>query len=176
MYKHVTSAFRAAHCHLKNIHCLKAFLTQETLVTVVHTFVTSRIDYCNSLLYGISDYNINRFQRIQNGADRIVTNTQKYDNIPQILQILHWLLVRQRIHFKIWLITYKSINNMAPEYLCELVSIKSHPENSGNPVRCYYRCWCLGSSDMVIAHLVLQHPICGMGYRQILETVVCWKF
>ena len=88
MYQNVTSVCRAAYYHLKNSHCLKAFLTQETLVTVVHAFATSRIDYCNSLLYGISDYNINRLHRIQNSA-----------------------------------ITYKSINDMTPEYLCEMVSI-----------------------------------------------------
>ena len=111
MHEHVTSACRAAYYHLKNIHCLKAFLTQESLVTVVHAFVTSRIDYYNSMLYGISDYNINRRQRIQNSAARIVTYTRKYDHITPILQNLHWLPVRQRIHFKILLITYKSINN-----------------------------------------------------------------
>jgi len=76
MYEHITSVCRAAYYHLKNIHCLKAFLTQESLVAVVHAFVTSRIDYCNSLLYRISDYNMNRLQRIQNSAASIVTNTQ----------------------------------------------------------------------------------------------------
>jgi len=124
MHEHVTSVCRAAYCHLKNIHCLKEFLTQESLVTVVHAFVTSRIDYCNSLLYGISDYNINRLQPIQNSAARIVTDTRKYDHVTPILQKLHRLPVRQRIHFKIWLITYKSINDMVPEYLCEPVSIR----------------------------------------------------
>jgi len=113
----------------KNIHCLKAFLTQEALITVVHAFVTSRIDYCNSLLYGISDYNINHHQRIQNSAARIVINARKYDNITPILQKLHRLPVRQRIHFQIVLITYKSIDDMPLEYLCELVSIrKSSPK------------------------------------------------
>jgi len=125
MHEHVTSVCRAAYYHLKNIHCLKAFLKQEAIVTVVHIFVTSRIDYCNSLLYGISDYNMNRLQRIQNSATRIVTNTRRYDHITPILQKLHWLPVRQRIHFQISLITYKSINDMAPEYLCELVSIRN---------------------------------------------------
>jgi len=62
MNEHVTSVCRAAYYHLMNIHCLKALLTQEVLVTVVHAFVTSRIDYCNSLLYDISNYNINRLQ------------------------------------------------------------------------------------------------------------------
>jgi len=60
MYEHVTSVCRTVYYHLKNTHCLKAFLTKEALVTVVHAFVTSHIDYCNSLLYVISDYNINR--------------------------------------------------------------------------------------------------------------------
>ena len=113
-----------AHYHLKNIQCLKTFLTQDTLVTVVHAFVIYRIDHCNSLLYGISDYNINRLQRIQNSSPRIVTNTRKYDHITPILQNLQWLTVRQHIHFKMLLIIYQSINDMAPEYLCELVSIR----------------------------------------------------
>jgi len=66
-------------------------LTQESLLTVVHAFVTSRIGYCKSMLYGISDYNINRLHRIQNSAARIVANTRKYDHITPILQNLHWL-------------------------------------------------------------------------------------
>jgi len=53
-----------------------------------------------------------------------VTNTRKYDHITPILQNLHWLPVRQRIHFNILLITYKYIIDMAPEYMCELVSIR----------------------------------------------------
>jgi len=48
MYEHVTSVCRAAYYHLKNIHYLKAFLTQEAPVTVVHAFVTYRIDYVTS--------------------------------------------------------------------------------------------------------------------------------
>jgi len=75
-YEHVTSVCRAAYYYLKNIHCLKSLLTQEAVLTVVHAFVTSCIDYCNSLLYGVSDYNISRLQRNQNIAARLVTNTQ----------------------------------------------------------------------------------------------------
>jgi len=86
MYEHVTSVCSAASYHLKNIHCLKALLTQEALGTVVHAFGTSHIDYCNSLLYGISDYNTNRLQLIQNSAPGILTNTRKYYHITPILQ------------------------------------------------------------------------------------------
>ena len=148
MYELVTSVCRAAYYHLKNIHCLKAFLTKEALVTVVHAFVTSRIDNCNDLLYGISDYNINRFQQIENSAAQIVTNTGKYDQITPILQTQYWLPVRKRFHFSILLIKWRlntSVN------WCPL---ESHPVNSGHPVRYYCRC---------------QPPLCGIGSQQILE-------
>ena len=78
---HVTSVCRAAYYHLKNILSLKPFLSEDALTTVVHAFVTPLIDYCNSLLYGIVDYNINRLQRIQNGAVRMVTNNGKYRHV-----------------------------------------------------------------------------------------------
>jgi len=78
MYEHVTSLRRAAYYHLKNIHCLKAFLTQETLVTVVHGFVTPGIDYYNFLLYSISDHHINLLQQIQNSTARKYTKIRLY--------------------------------------------------------------------------------------------------
>ena len=80
------------------------------------------------MLYGIPDYNINRLQRIENSAARLVTNTRKYDNITPILQNLNWLPVRQRIHSKIELITYESITDILPKYLCELISIIKSPQ------------------------------------------------
>jgi hypothetical protein len=69
MYEHITSVSPVVYYHYKNSYCLKAFLTQEALVTVVHAFLASRRDYCNSLLYGI--------HQIQNSAARRVTNTRK---------------------------------------------------------------------------------------------------
>ena len=66
----------------------------STSRTAYYQLVTSHIEYCNSLLYDVSDYNINRFQRIQNSAARIVINTRKYDHITPILQKLYWLPVR----------------------------------------------------------------------------------
>jgi len=125
MEDHVTTVCRAAYFHLKNIRSLKPYLTHKALLTVTHAFITSRIDYCNSLLYGVSDYNINRLQRIQNCAARIITNTKKYDHITPVLRNLHWLPVRYRIQYKILLITYKAITGKAPDYLCSLISIKA---------------------------------------------------
>jgi len=108
------------------------------------------------MLYGISNYNINRLHQFQNSAARIVTNTRKYDHITPILQKLHWLPVRQRIYLKILLVTYKSINDMVPEYLCDRCPLESQLENSTHPIKYYCRSQYLASSDMVVVRLVLQ--------------------
>ena len=79
-----------------------------------------------------------------------------YDDNTTIIQNLLWLLVKQRIHLNISLTTYKSINDMGPEYLCVLVSIKRSSRNSKFPR--------LGSGHMVSVRLILQHPLCGIGY------------
>ena len=97
MTDHVISVCKAAYYHFKNIRSLKPFVDTGALITVVHAFVTYRIDYCNSLLYGISNYNINRLQNNQNCAARIVTNTSKYDHITPVFKKFHWLPVRFRI-------------------------------------------------------------------------------
>ena len=99
-------------------------ITHTKLVNKTDRRRLHKIDILYTLLHGISDYNINRLQRIQNSVACIVTHTRKYDHITPILQKLHWLPVRECIHFKILLITYKSINDMAPDYLCELISIR----------------------------------------------------
>ena len=65
----------------------------------------------------------------------MVRNTRKYDHITPILQKLHWLPVRQHINFNILLITYKSINNMVPEYLCELVFIRKSSQKLRSSIR-----------------------------------------
>ena len=134
------SSFISNRLFLTNVitcmNCLNSFLTQETLVTIVHAFVTSRIHYCNSLLYGVTDHSINGLLRIQNSAVRIVTYNRSYDNIAPILQTPYWLPVRQRIH---------TFVNWFP--------IESHPQNSGHPVRYNYRWMFLGSSNMVPVHI-----------------------
>ena len=95
----------------------------------LHSLVTSRLDYCNSLLYGIPDYKRKQLQRIQNIAARVVTLTpcSPQHHITEVLNDLHWLPVKKRIIFKILLLTYKCVNNIAPKYLCELLSPKKSP-------------------------------------------------
>ena len=82
---------------------------------IVHTFVTSRLDYCNSSLSDCPNKSIKTLQLVQNAAARVLTKTRKRDYISPILASLYWLPVKSRIEFKILLLTYKALNGQAPE-------------------------------------------------------------
>ena len=84
---------------------------------VLHTSVTSTIDYCNGLLYGLLDCEIAKLQRVQNAAARLLMSSKKYDHITPILINLHWLPVRYRINFKILLLAFKALYGMTPSCL-----------------------------------------------------------
>ena len=93
------------------------------IINTVHVlYVTSRLDYCNSLLYGINGYLVSQLQRCQNNAARIVSLRRKYDHITPVLEDLHWLPVEYRINYKILLLAYKAQHGMAPPYLSSLLS------------------------------------------------------
>ena len=88
------------------------------------SFVTSRIDSCNSLLYGLPSYLIQRLQYVEyvlNSTARLISRSRKADHITPLLFDLHWLPVEQRINFKILLFTYKIVNGLAPSCLSDLL-------------------------------------------------------
>ena len=76
---------------LNNIQQIRKFLSEETGKILVHSFVTSHLDYCNSLLYSLPQYQYDRFQRVLNAAARVVCLVPKFDHIPPVLRRLHWL-------------------------------------------------------------------------------------
>jgi hypothetical protein len=124
MEKHINNTIQIAWLNLRNIGKIRRFLSHQSTCTIVHAFITSRLDYCNSLLYGLPKCLLGKLQRIQNAAARIITGAKKFDHISPILRELHWLPVYQRINFKILLITFKVIHGMAPKYLEELITVK----------------------------------------------------
>ena len=86
--------------------------------------ISSRIDYCNSLLYGLPEYQLNKLQRVQNMCARLICNESKYCHITPLLVDLHWLPVKFRIEFKILLIVFKIFQGLAPSYLGFLITPK----------------------------------------------------
>ena len=123
MEKHVNNICKTAYYYLRCIGRIRKFLSRPDTEKLVHAFVTSRLDSCNSLLMGLPDKNcISKLQKVQNAAARIVTKSRKYDHITPVLKSLHWLPIRQRIDFKVMTICFKCLHGLAPQYLSELVS------------------------------------------------------
>ena len=121
MDKHINSVSSKSFHQLIKIRQLRKYLNEKVTLSLVHSFITSSIDYCNNLFYGQPKRILRKLQRIQNSAARVITNSKKYDHITPILETLHWLPVEERIEFKIAVLTYKCMQNVAPSYLCDLI-------------------------------------------------------
>ena len=118
---HITNMCRACYYHLKDLRRIRKFLSVETAALLANSMISSRLDYCNSLLYGISKYNVAKLQKIQNALCRIVFRLDRTSHVTPFLQKLHWLPITYRILFKYNLITFKAINFSQPIYLSSLI-------------------------------------------------------
>ena len=97
---------------------------------MIYSFITNRIDYYNSPLYGLPNSHIMKLQRIQNAAARLVTGTPRFCHVTPLLFYLHWLPISYRIKFKILLLTFKCLYGQAPNYLIDLITIKKQSRYS----------------------------------------------
>ena len=125
MSTHIDTKCRAAFIHLHNIRKIRKYLTVDATKTLLQAFVFSHLDYCNSLLMGLPDYQIKKLQRIQNIGAKLVFKKSKFDHVTNLLIELHWLPVEFRIIFKVLLFTFKGIHNLAPVYINEMFRVKS---------------------------------------------------
>ena len=101
MSTHVSNLCKSAPSALKRIGNIRQYPDQPSTEKLIHPFVSSKLDYCNSLLYGLPNKEILKPQRVQISAALLVTKTRRVDHITPFLGKLHWLLVRKRSIFKI---------------------------------------------------------------------------
>ena len=99
------------------------------LLLFMHLLVV-RLDYCNSLLYNVPTHKTDRMQRLQNQCARILTKSPRREHITPVLKSLHLLKIQDIITYKILMFTYKSFYNIAPTYLCELISGRESSVNT----------------------------------------------
>ena len=103
---------------MRDLRRIMRYLSISDATALANALISSRPDYCNSLLYGITDKNLKKLQVVQNSLCRIVKHLSKFEHITQYRKELHWLPVEFRIQFKINLLTYKALNFGKPIYLC----------------------------------------------------------
>ena len=138
---HITKTCSASFFHLHNIRRIHKYLTSAATKTLIHAFVTSRIDYCNSLMYGLPAYQLAKIQRVQNAAARLILNESKFCHITPLLKQPHWLPVAHRIRFKLLLMSFKAVHGLSPQYIRDLITIKTYPRyklRSSNSMQLQY--------------------------------------
>ena len=129
---HVNGIVSHSYKLLGDIGRNRQLLSDDDTKTIVHSIVSSRLDYCNSLLYGVNRTVLNKLQKLQNAAARIISKRSKRQSVRDVLVDLHWLPVENRIIFKILTITYKIIHCLAPESLCKLLTYRCRNSLSFN--------------------------------------------
>ena len=143
MIPHIDEICKAASFHIYSMRRIRKYLTIDATCTLFHPIVLGRLDYCNSLLYKVPAIHVSKLQCIQNSAARLLYSTPRFNHIASVLFSLHWLPVTYRIEFKILVLTFKAIYQLAPSYICNLIRLKE---------KCKYQ---LCSSE----ELLLQLPI-----------------
>ena len=119
----VKATCKAIHYYARSLRHIRRPL-RDTLAKSVASFIVAGLDYCNSLLVGISDANIQRLQIAQNTVAHVVSRTSKYEHIRPVLCSLHWLPVEYLITFKIAITTFSIRQFGEPVYLASILHDK----------------------------------------------------
>ena len=114
----------AAFCSVScaELEKIRSFLSANAANKLAVSLILSRLDYCNSLLAGLPDNKLNKLQRIQNHAARLVLRKSRHASATALLRTLHWLPVKARIHYKIACLCFECIyQNSMPPYISDLL-------------------------------------------------------
>jgi len=119
---HVSSVCRSSYCVIRQLRQIRSSLDHNSSVLLSNALVSSKLDFCNSLFYGLPNSSIHRLQLIQNSLARVICpSVKRRDHITPTLRKLHWLPITPRITYKIALITYKTLHYNSPSYLTSLL-------------------------------------------------------
>ena len=80
MSYHIKDIVKGAFYRLRNIATIRTYINTVTAEVLVHSFVRSKLDFCNSLLYGLPKYEINKLQSVLNAAARVIACLRKFDH------------------------------------------------------------------------------------------------
>ena len=133
----ISEVVKICNYQLRKIASIKKYLTKKSREKLIHNYVLSKIDYCNSLYYHLPKKTLKPLQLIMNKAARVVSDTRRRDNITPILIDLHWLPVKARIEYKLDLLTYKTLKTKEPKYLHESLQLVNQQSQRNTHVKRY---------------------------------------
>ena len=120
---HFVNISKAVYLEIKRLRHMSKFVNDNALKTLAASFILSRFDYCNSLFKNLCNYQLDKLQKLQNFAAKVVLSKSLYDHVTPCLIELHWLPISFRIDYKISLLVFKCLNGLAPSYLWDLIEL-----------------------------------------------------
>ena len=97
----VNSLVRTCNFHIRNLYAVRKFMHRENIMSLVHSLILSRVDYCNSLFVGLPNVTLKKVQSVMNRAARLICQLPPRVSITPSLIDLHWLPIKARIEYKI---------------------------------------------------------------------------
>ena len=123
---HISQTCKTCFYHIRNLRRIRKFLSLGTAKTVASALINSRLDYCNSLLYGLPSRDLSKLQRVQNSLARVICRASRFSSSKPLLKKLHWLPIVYRIDYKICSLVYNSLSTGQPTYLSELIKLATN--------------------------------------------------
>ena len=114
-----------SYASIRNLSKVKDSLSQQNLETFVHAFISSHLDYCNIIYLGLPKMLLNKLQKLQNAAIRLIFKVRTRHPVSSLFKKLHWLNIDQRIIFKALLVVFKCLNGLAPTVLKDLITVRN---------------------------------------------------
>ena len=114
---HISGISRACYYHIRDMRRIKRFLTPSLPKTIATSLIGSKLDYCNSVLFNVTEKEISKLQGVQNCLARVVTKSPRFCHKTPLLKSLHWLPVRYRIKFKLCFLVYQALASGQPVYI-----------------------------------------------------------
>ena len=126
MQSMVSECVQSCYFQLKNLQSIRRCLTTDEKITMVHTNILSRLDYGNVLLAASPKSLINRYQKVMNASVRFIYNLRNSQSVYMYQKQCHFLPAKYRVMYKSCLIIFKTLNNLAPEYLNDMALLQTH--------------------------------------------------
>ena len=121
MDSYVNQISKVSYLEIRRLGHLRSYLDINEASALASALILSRLDYCNSLLAGLPNDKLQKLQRIQNSAAKLVLGRSKYDHATPMLRELHWLPIKARIEYKLALTCFKSKSDNYPSYISDLL-------------------------------------------------------
>ena len=126
-HKHVSNICKSCFYHIRDLRRIRRHIPLSTAKTISNALISSRLDYCNSLINNIAKQDLSKLQRVQNCLARVILRAPRFSPSLPLLKQLHWLPVNYRIKFKLCTLTFRALAIHQPPYLASLLHFSNIP-------------------------------------------------